>query len=354
MGICCVKDDLSKDSNFNLSKINTEIIFKKKENKSFSQQTNYCNGNQKNISKDKINFFFSESVRVKNSNFFNKVNFKNKFLFQENQENRNIEIIESCECEYEYEYQDHIDMKVFNTLTEETLEDTYKTNSSSRNITDYKDYNFTKGKPFLKTNNLSNHGSVIKEVYISDTDSLIDEKIDLFSNELQNNLENIKNFKFDEFSLQDKSLKKLMKSQSLDFNSSNVSKNNLHKSKNTVVLKNYAKSSKNLPSPSNRNSLKIKSRKINNNVLLENSPSQEKKLNLNNSFRRRERHDSFRNTKKFTKDVVSYRKESLTEDSNNEKKLNLVKYKFLFSDVESHNSPRRICNSSKNVISYKN
>ena len=44
-------------------------------------------------------------------------------------------------------------MKVFNTLTEETLEDTYKTNSSSRNVTDYKDYNFTKGKPSLKTNN---------------------------------------------------------------------------------------------------------------------------------------------------------------------------------------------------------
>jgi hypothetical protein len=299
MGICCVKDDLSKESNFNLSKINTEIIFKKKENKSFSQQTNYCYGNQKNISKEKINFFFSESVRVKNSNFFNKVNFKNKFLFQENQENRNIEIIESCECEYEY--QDHIDMKVFNTLTEETLEDTYKTNSSSRNVTDYKDYNFTKGKPSLKTNNLSNQGSVIKEVYISDTDSLIDEKIDLFANEFQNNLENSKIFKIDEFSLKDKSPKKLMKSQSLDFYSNDVLKNNLHKSQNTVIHKNYAKSSKNLPSLSNRNSFKIKSRKINNNVLLGNSPSQEKKLNLNNSFRRRERHDSFRNTKKFKK-----------------------------------------------------
>ena len=144
-----------------------------------------------------------------------------------------------------------------------------------------------------------------------------------------------------------------MKSQSLDFNSNDVLKNNLHKSQNTVIHKNYAKSSKNLPSLSNRNSFKIKSRKINNNVLLGNSPSQEKKLNLNNSFRRRERHDSFRNTKKFTIEVLSNRKESLIEDSNNEKKLNLVKYKFLFSDVESHNSPRRVCNSSKNVVSYK-
>jgi hypothetical protein len=342
MGNCCVREDLiSKESNFNLSFIKTSHINRDTLINSFISPTNDKENPQKYTSPQKINFLFSESVRVKNSNFSFKVNFKNKFLYQENNKH-NIQIIESCE--------DHVDMKVFNTLTEETFEENFKTNCSSRNMTSYKDSNETKRKASLRTNLISNKGSVIKEIHMSDSDSMIHEKSDLIQNNFQDDSENFKILKYVEFSYENGSPNKFVKSKSFE----KILNKNFSNVQNKPIMKKFrSKSNKSFNSSPNRinyfNYRNSKNKKLSfkNNKILP-----QKKLNLNDSFTRRERHDSFRNTRKHTKGELSQGKE-LAEDSHNEKKLNLVKYQYLFSDVESKHPPKRCYNSTRNVNSFR-
>jgi hypothetical protein len=242
-------------------------------------------------------------------------------------------------------------MKVFNTLTEETFEENFKTNSSSRNITGYKDSNETKRKASPRTNLLSNKGSVIKEIHMSDSDSMILEKSDIIPNDFQDDSENLKILKYVEFSYEnDGSPKKFKKSKSFEV----ILNKDFNNGQNKPNLKKIRlKSNKSFNSSPNRiNYFTYRSSKNKKLSLKSNKNLPQKKLNLNDSFTRRERHDSFRNTRKHFQGELSHGKES-AEDSHNEKKLNLVKYQYLFSDIESKHPPKRCYNSTRNVNSFR-